>query len=57
MEGSVQNIKNISPDEVQLTEDTVILLKMQSEVASNWAVVTTLYLNNLGSFGAENQHS
>lgn len=56
MEGSVQNIKKKSPDEVQLTEDTATLLKLQSEVASNCAV-TTLYLNHLGSFDAENQHS
>lgn len=39
MEGSVQNIKKKSPDEVQLTEDTATLLKLQSEVASNCAVV------------------
>lgn len=56
MEGSVQNLKKMLPDEVQLTEDTVTLLKKLTAIQL-WLIVTTLYFNNLGRSDAENQNS
>lgn len=56
MEGSVQNLKKMLPDEVQLTEDTVTLLKKLTAIQL-WLIVTTVYFNNLGRSDAENQNS
>lgn len=56
MEGSAQNFKKMLPDEVQLTEDTVTLLKKLTAIQL-WLIVTTLSFNNLGKSDAENQNS